>query len=369
MDFTLTDEHKELKSTVRRFLDAKSNEQAVRATMETERGYDPEVWRQMAEQGLQGLIVPERHGGVGYGHVELMVVMEEMGAALLCAPYLASAVFATTLLLECGDDAAKDALLPGMASGETIATVAYVEGERGWDPADVSLTATQSGGTWTLSGTKRFVLDGHVADVLLVVARTPEGLGIFRVDASAAGVTRTAVPTLDLTRKLSDVTLADAPATLVSAGDATRGLERAIARTVAALAAEQVGGAQRCLDTSVEFARTRHQFGRPIGSFQAIKHRCADMLVHVEFARSAAYYASFAAAEGGEELPVAASIAKAYCSEAYFRAAADTIQIHGGMGFTWEHPAHLYFKRAKSTETLFGSPVSHRERLAEHIGL
>jgi len=369
MDFTLTDEHKELKQTVRRFLEAKSNEQAVRATMDTERGYDADVWRLMAEQGLQGLIVPERHGGVGYGHVELMLVMEEMGAALLCAPYLSSAVVATCAVLECADDAAKDALLPGMASGETLATLAFVEPAGRWDIGAVEMKAAKQGASWTLDGAKSFVLDGHVADVLLVVARTPDGLGVFRVDAEASGVSRTSVPTLDLTRKLADVSFAGTPASLVSAGDATRGLERAIARSVAALAAEQVGGAQRCLDMSVDYARTRLQFGRAIGSFQAIKHRCADMLVHVEFARSAAYYASFAAAEEADDLAVAASLAKSYCSEAFFRAAADTIQIHGGMGFTWEHPAHLYFKRAKSSQTLFGSPVGHRARLAEHIGL
>jgi alkylation response protein AidB-like acyl-CoA dehydrogenase len=369
MDFTLTDEHQELKQTVRRFLDDKSGEQAVRATMETERGYDPEVWRLMADQGLQGMIVPERHGGVGYGHVELMLVMEQMGAALLCAPYLSSAVLATCALLECADEAAKDALLPGMASGETLATLAFVEPAGRWELDAVTMAAAERGGKWTVSGPKAFVLDGHVADVLLVVARTPDGLGLFRVDADAAGVSRTPVPTLDLTRKLADVSFADTPATLVSAGDATGGLERALARTVAALAAEQVGGAQRCLDMSVEYARTRLQFGRAIGSFQAIKHRCADMLVQVEFARSAAYYASFAAAAGGDEVLVASSLAKSYCSEAFFRAAADTIQIHGGMGFTWEHPAHLYLKRAKSSQTLFGSPVVHRARLAEHIGL
>lgn len=369
MDFTLTDEHRELKDTVRRFLDAKSNEQAVRATMASDRGYDPEVWRLMAEQGLQGLIVPEEHGGVGYGHVELMVVMEAMGASLLCAPYLASAVLATTTLLECADDAAKAGLLPGMASGETIATVALADGGGTWSPESVTLTAARQDGGWTLTGQKKLVLDGHVADVLLVAARTPDGIGVFRVDGTAAGVSRALVPTLDLTRKLADVELSGTPATLVSTGDATSGLGRAIARTVAALAAEQVGGAQRCLDLSVDFARTRHQFGRPIGSFQAIKHRCADMLVQVEFARSAAYYASFAAAEEQDDLEVAVSLAKSYCSEAYFRAAGETIQIHGGMGFTWEHPAHLYLKRAKSSQTLFGSPVLHRERLAEHIGL
>ena len=371
MDITFTEEHDELRQTVRRFLDAKSPESAVRSLMTSERGYDPDVWSQMAEQmGLQGLIVPEADGGVGLGAVELAIVCEEMGRALLCAPFLSSAVLAPAMLLEAGSGAARTAVLPDLASGALLATVALSEPAAPWDLASLAMRATREGAAWRLDGTKTFVLDGHVADALLVVARRDAGLSLFRVDAGATGLARTLLPTLDLTRKLAHCTFAGVAAEDVGAApDCTRGIERALARTVAALAAEQAGGAQRCLELSTEFARTRLQFGRPIGSFQAIKHRCADMLVQVEFAKSAAYHAAFAAAGDEAEFRAAAALAKSYCSEAFFRAAGDTIQIHGGMGFTWEHPAHLYFKRAKSSALLLGDPPRHRARLAEHLGL
>ncbi len=371
LEFAFTDEHEELRQMVRKFLENKSPEQTVRRLMDTEQGYDPQVWSQMAEQmALQGLIVPEQYGGAGFGPVEHAIVLEEMGRTLLCAPYLSTAVLATNALLHAANEEAKAEILPGIASGQTVATLAFVDEGGGWDPRDVALRAAGGGDAWRLSGVKTYVLDGHVADVLLVAARAGDGLSLFRVEPEAPGLTRTLLPTLDLTRKLARLELSDTPATRIgAAGDLEPGLRRALALTVSALAAEQAGGTQRCLEMSTEYAKTRLQFGRAIGSFQAIKHRCADMLVEVEFAKSAAYHAAFAATREDDELLAAASLAKAYCSDAYFHAAAETIQIHGGMGFTWEHPAHLYFKRAKSSAVLFGDATHHREQLADRIGV
>jgi alkylation response protein AidB-like acyl-CoA dehydrogenase len=372
MDFAFTEEHDELRRTVRKFMETKSDEQAVRRVMQTEQGYDETVWQQMAEQlGLQGLIVPADLGGAGFGFVELGIVLEEMGRALLCAPFLSTAVLGAATLLGAGDDASRADLLPRIAAGELIVTLAAVEQGGRWNPAAIETHAEVKGELWVLDGAKTYVVDGHIADILLVVAQTSEGLGLFRVSGEAVGLTRSLLPTLDLTRKLARVELSQTPATRIgSGGDLLKALERVEALAATALAAEQVGGAQRCLELSVDYAKTRLQFGRPIGSFQAIKHACADMLVEVEFAKSAAYHALFAAAGANEDdLLAAANMAKSYCSEAYLHVAAETIQVHGGMGFTWEHPAHLYFKRAKSSSLLFGDPVQHRERLAERIGI
>ena len=373
MDFAFTEEHEELRQTVRRFLEGKSDEAAVRALMTTERGYSEEVWTQMAEQmALQGMMVPEQYGGNGFGPVEMSVVMEEMGRSLLCAPYLSTAVFAVNALMEVGAEEAKAEILPNVSAGQCIATVALTEAGRGWDVEAIETRAERDGDAWRLTGSKAYVLDGHIADVLLVTARADDGVGLFRVEGAADNFVRTLTPTLDLTRKMATLDMTGTHATRVDGGgDRAESLRKVVASTIVALAAEQVGGAQKCLELSTEFAKTRLQFGRPIGSFQAIKHRCADMLVEVEFARSAAYNAAFRAAENGDQAEILASssIAKSYCSEAYFGIAADTIQVHGGMGFTWEHPAHLYFKRAKSSSALFGEPVEHREKIAAHLGL
>ena len=371
MNFAFTEEQEELRRTVRAFLEQKSPETEVRRLMETSEGYDPAVWQQMAGQlGLQGLVVPEDLGGSGYSFRELTIVLEEMGRALLAAPFLSSAVLATTALLQAGDDAAAKELLPELASGARIGTLAVTEGNGGWSEDGIVMAATPSGDGFTLSGTKRFVLDGHVADLLLVVARTGAGVSLFAVDGAAAGVTRTPLFTMDQTRKLADVEFADVPARLVGTdGGAWPVIERTLQLAVTALAAEQVGGAQRCLEMSVQYAKDRIQFGRPIGSFQAVKHKCADMLMHVELARSAAQYAAWCAAEIDDDLAVASAMAKSYCSEAYYSVAAETIQVHGGIGFTWEHPAHLYFKRAKSSELLFGGPLHHRRLLARELSL
>jgi alkylation response protein AidB-like acyl-CoA dehydrogenase len=369
MDLILGAEHEELRATVRRFLERRSPEPEVRRLMETTAGYDPAVWSQMAGQlGLQGLLIPERFGGAGYGYLELVIALEEMGRALLCAPYLSSAVMAASLLLASGDEAAGKDYLPGIADGSLIATVALAEADGRWDKAGVTLQATGSGGSWTLTGEKLFVLDGAIADVVLVAARTRGGVSVLAVEKGAAGLQASLMATMDQTRKQSRLAFAATPARLVGReGEGWPAISAMLDLTAIALAAEQAGGARKVLEMAVEYARTRVQFGRPIGSFQAIKHKCADMLLDVESARSAAYYAGWAAATESDELPVLASLAKSCCSEAYSRAAAENIQVHGGIGFTWEHPAHLYFKRAKSSELLFGDPAYHRELLAQRI--
>ena len=371
MNFAFSEEQDELRRAVHRFLQEKSPETEVRRLMETTEGYDPAVWRQMADQlGLQSLTIPEEYGGSGFSYVELIVVLEEMGAALLCAPYFSTVALAANALLTSGDDSAKRYLLPGIAAGDTVGTLAITEDNGRWDFGGVTLEARPAEDGWTLDGHKMFVLDGHVADLVLVVGRTPKGISLFGVKGDAEGLTRTPLPTMDQTRKQARLEFAATPAWLIgSEGEAEEGLSKTLDLAAVALAAEQVGGAQHCLDSSVEYAKTRIQFGRPIGSFQAIKHKCADMLLEVESAKSAAYYAGWAAAEDSDELPVVASLAKSYCSEAYFHAAAENIQIHGGIGFTWEHDAHLYFKRAKSSELLFGDPSYHRELLAQRIGI
>ena len=370
MNFAFSEEQETLREFVRNFLEEKSAEAAVREQMETDDGFDPDVWQQMSEQmGLQSLIVPEEFGGQGFGYVELIVVLEEMGRALLCAPFFSSVVLAANTLIHSGDETAKADLLPKIASG-TIATLAFTEENGKWDESGITMQASESANSYTLDGSKMYVLDGNTAEIILVAAKTANGVSLFHVDAGADGLTRTSLATMDQTRKQSKLDFSGTPATLI--GEEGKGwdtLSTVLDLAAVGLAAEQVGGAQMCLDMAVEYAKVRVQFGRPIGSFQAIKHKCADMLLEVESAKSAAYYAGWCAAEMNDELPSTASLAKAYCSEAYFHAAAENIQIHGGIGFTWEHPAHLYFKRAKSSELLFGDPTYHRELLAQRIGI
>jgi alkylation response protein AidB-like acyl-CoA dehydrogenase len=370
MNFGFSEEQEELRKMVRRFLEEKSSENDVRRLMATDEGYDPAVWAQMAnELALQGLGIPEEFGGQGYGPVELYVVFEEMGAALLCAPYFSSVALAANALLQVGTDADKSAYLPGIASGETIATLALTDDAGQWDLAATTTTATFDG-AWRVSGVRNYVTDGSLASLILVPAVTDKGLSLFAITGDASGLTKEVLPTMDQTRKQSRLVLDGVAAQLVGVdGEALSGLITTTQIAAAALAAEQVGGAQRVLTNAVEYAKTRIQFGRPIGSFQAIKHKCADMLLDVESAKSAAYYAAWAAQEQNEELAVAASLAKSFCSEAYFHCAAENIQIHGGIGFTWEHHAHLYFKRAKSSELFLGDPAYHRELLAQRLGI
>jgi alkylation response protein AidB-like acyl-CoA dehydrogenase len=377
MKLVFTPEQDELRSSVRRFLQAKSSTTAVRTLMEDETGYDAAVWQQMADQlGLQGIAIPERFGGGGFSFVELAIVLEETGRALLGAPFFSSAVLAAYAILDSGDESAAAALLPGIADGSRIGSLAFTEDSGRWDLESLTMTATPgTAGTagadgWRLNGAKSYVVDGHIAGLLLVAARTPAGLSLFAVDGTAPGLVRTALPTLDQTRKLARIVFDNVPARLVGTeGRASASLALTLDKAALALAAEQVGGAQQVLDMAVEYAKVRHQFGRPIGSFQAIKHKAAEMLLRVESARAAAYYGAWAVADDSEEVPVVASLAKAYCSEAFFFAAAENIQIHGGVGFTWEHDAHLYLKRAKSTQLFLGDGTFHRERLVERIGI
>ena len=371
MNFAFSEEQEELRKTVRAFLESKSSETAVREQMETENGFDPAVWSQMGDQmGLQGLSIPEEFGGSGFGFIELGVVLEEMGRALLCAPFFSSVVLAANALLLSGDDAAKKKYLPGIAAGETIATLATTEPSGKWDEKGITTKAEGSGSDWKITGSKMFVIDGATASLIIVGARTSKGVSLFAVDGDAKGLTRTSLSTMDQTRKQAKLEFNATPATLIGTdGKGWDVLSQVFDLAAVALAAEQVGGAQKVLEMAVEYAKVRVQFGRPIGSFQAIKHKCADMLLEVESAKSAAYYGMWCAAEMNDELASVASLAKAYCSEAYFHAAAENIQIHGGIGFTWEHPAHLYFKRAKSSELLFGDPTYHRELLAQRIGI
>ncbi|MFE1837907.1 acyl-CoA dehydrogenase family protein [Streptomyces sviceus] len=371
MDFAFSEEQEQLGRTVRTFLTHTSPETEARRLMETPEGFDRALWRRMGtELGLQGLAVPEEYGGAGCGPVEVGVVMEEMGRALLCAPFLSSAVLATTMLLRCADEEARKRLLPGLACGELVGTLALTEDSARWDAAGVRLTARESNGSWLLTGHKTFVLDGATSDVVLTVARTDDGIGVFCVEGDAAGLTRAPLPTMDPTRRQARLDYLDVPATrLRTRADGWDLVSEVLDRAAVALAAEQVGVASRALDMAVEYAKVRHQFGRPIGSFQAVKHLLADVLLEVESARAAAHYALLASEYEDPELPAVASLAKAFCSDACVQATEENIQVHGGIGFTWEHPAHLYLKRAKTSQLLFGDPAYHRELLARRIGM
>lgn len=369
MHFTLSAEQEELRAVVRGFLADRASEPETRRLMASDSGYDPEVWAQLAgELGLVGLAVPEDFDGSGYGLVELGVVFEEMGRALLCAPYFATVALAVPALVAGGDVEACKEYLPAIVAGEVIATLALTEPSGRWDEAAVTLRAEQRDGRWRLDGVKTYVLDGATADLVLVVARAETGISLFAVEGGAAGLTRRPLPTMDQTRKQAELRFDAVPARLIgAAGQGWPAVDAALQRAAVALAAEQVGAAQQALDMAVSYAKVRTQFGRPIGSFQAIKHKCSEMLLRVESARSAAYHAMWAADGSPAELPAAASLAQAYCSDALWHVAAECIQIHGGTGITWEHPAHLYFKRATSSKLLLGDPHHHRELFAGRV--
>ncbi len=377
MDFGLNEDQETLAKYARDFLDNECPTTFVRAMLDHETAYDEAFYKHLADLGWMGIAIPEEYGGQGMTYVDLGVLLEEMGRSLVPGPFFASVCLAAPTILEAGNDAQKKALLPGIASGQKNATVAYTEANARVDASGIEATATKDGDGFTIGGIKRFVLDAHLADTIIVAARTSdgsdptEGVTLFVVDPSAPGVSIKQLKTMDMTRRLCDVTLdgvkVDADAVL---GDVDRGwprLERAIQRAIGMLAAECVGGSQKVLDLSVNYARERIQFGRPIGSFQAVKHKCADMLVDVELGRSAMYYAAWAATDEDNELALASSIAKAFCGEAYTRVASNGIHVHGGIGFTWEHDMHLYFKRAKSNEVLLGDPSYHRDQVARLV--
>ena len=381
MEFTRTEEQEVLAKTARRFLEERSPAEKVREVMASEEGYDPALWAEAAQMGWQAMAIPEEYGGAGYGFTEVSVLLEEMGRVLFPSPFLASAVLAADAILRGGTDEQRSTHLPGIASGETIGSLALLEESDTYGPDGIALEARRDGDAWVLNGTKRFVPAGNVADLLVVAARTggsgADGISCFLVPTDLAGVSAESLDVLDQTRHQADVELADVrvPAGNLL-GEEGRGwplVSQVLETGAVALACEQIGGAQWCLSTSTAYAKTRMQFGRPIGSFQAIKHRLADMLVQSEAARSAAYYAARVVAgeveEADEAEPtIAAHMAASYCADVFYAAAADTIQIHGGIGFTWEHDAHLYFKRAKSSQLMFGDSEYHRRLLAEALG-
>jgi alkylation response protein AidB-like acyl-CoA dehydrogenase len=368
-----TEEHDELREVARRFLTDKSSSEAVRAQIDNAAAGDVAVWRQLAEQlGLPGLAIPEEYGGAGMGPVELGVVLEEMGRALYVGPFFSTVALAAQTLTSCTDDDARARWLPGIADGSVTATVAIADDAFTFDTSALVTTATEvrgeSGPVWTLTGTKAFVLDGATADLVLVAARVGDEVGLFAVEGSALGLTREPLATVDLTRAVARLELDRVAATRI-AGDIGAVLGRAGDLAAAALSAEQVGGAAAALEMAVEYAKIRVQFDRPIGSFQAIKHRCADLLLAVESGRSAAFFAAALLADDDPEGPVAASVAQAWCSSAYSRASRENIQIHGGIGYTWECDAHLHLRRATASDVLLGAPAAHRARIADLLGM
>ena len=369
--FALTEEQQMLRQVTRQFLDEQVPISKVRELAESGCDHDPDLWKAGAELGWHGLAIPEAYGGVGSSFVELSIVLEEMGRTLFPGPFLSTVVQAASAILDAGSEEQKQQYLPKIASGDTIATMALFEHPQASNAADVAMAASGSDEGWILDGEKRWVVDADLADTLIVAANTQSGLSLFLVEADTPGVDVEMTPSLDTTRREGTVAFSGirvgADALLGAEGSAGPVLDRVLALTSVALAIEQVGGAQWCLDTAVAYAKERYQFGRPIGSFQAVKHKCADMLVAVEHAKSAAYYA--ARVTDPVELAIAAPLAKAVASEAYLQAAGDTLQIHGGIGFTWDHDLHFFLKRAKATSLLFGGVREQRRRLGDALGL
>jgi len=357
-----------LTDSLQRLLQDRCTEADVRRTMETAEGYDPALWDQLAEMGVVGIAIDEAYGGVGAGPVELERVMEEAGAALLCSPLLSS-VLAGALVQSLGDEGAKSRLLPSIANGSTLATVALTGPKGGWAAAGVAATATGSGDAWSLGGAASFVTHAQTADVILVVANTPDGLGVFEVEPGASGLSIKRLPTFDHTLRLADLSFAATPARRLAA---TRpvwdAVEDALDLVRVALAGEQAGGARRTLEFTVDYAKTRAQFGRLIGSFQAIKHMAADLLMESESAISAARAAARSLADGAPDAEAAVSLAAFACADAFSAVTATAIQMHGGIAFTWAHPAHLYLRRARADAQLFGTPAAYRERYLEALG-
>jgi alkylation response protein AidB-like acyl-CoA dehydrogenase len=376
MQFSFTSEQEEFRSVLRRFLDEKSPPSTVRRLMETESGWDRAGWRELNQLlGLTAVHIPEAYGGQGFGPVELCIVLEEMGRALLCAPYFASTVLAATAIMHAATDAQKRELLPPIAAGDTIATLAFTEPNGRWDAGGIEATATAAGGGFRLDGVKSFVLDGHTTDQIVVVARRPgstgdDGLSFFRVAGDAQGLERRALKVMDPTRKQAQLTFRSVEAELLGEeGAGAAPFARTMMLAAVCLANEMVGGAETLRQSALDYANLRVQFGRSIASFQSMKHKQADMLVDVELAKSAAYTAASAAAEDDADLPALASLAKACASDAYMQTAIHTTQIHGGIGFTWDNDTHLWFKRAKSSEVFLGDPAYHRELMMRAWGV
>ena len=379
MNFGFNDEQELLRSTARKFLENECSSEVVRRLMDGAEGMTPELWKKIAEQGWLGLIYPEAYGGMGLGFVDLTVLMEEMGRVVMPGPYFSTVLLGGLAVLEAGTEAQKKAWLPEIAGGSKRVTLAWMEPSATLGAAGITLEAKAAGGRHTLAGTKLFVPDAHTADAIVVAARSgsgksPEdGVSLFLVPRATPGLEVKLLPTMDQTRKLCEVTLAGvtlgADALMGEAGQGWAPLARVLDCASVALCAEMCGGAQKVLDMTVEYAKIRQAFGKPIGSYQGVKHKAADMLVEVENSKSITYYAAWAMDERSPEGPLAVSMAKAYVSDAYRRVSAAGIQLHGGIGFTWEHDLHLYFKRAKGSEFTFGDATYHRERVAQLVNL
>lgn len=368
-EFLFTDEQQQLLSAVRRFAAENFDEATIRRLMESDPPFDPKAWNRLGgELGVLGLSVSEADGGVGGTLVDQAVAVEELGAALACGPIFGTVYLAIPALVAASAGPARDELLAELVEGRRTAAFAVPDRAGAVDATLVDVTATPSGEDWTLTGTVHGVVDAGAADDLLVAAIGPDGVSLFAVDAGQSGVERTTQLTVDQTRPQAVVTLTAAPARLLAGPDeAERVIGHAFQVASALLAVEQVGAAQHMLDVAVQYAKDRLQFGRPIGSFQAVKHRLADMMVDLEHARSTAYHAVWALTDGSDDPALAASIAQATCSAAFSRIAADAIQTLGGIGFTWEHQAHLYFKRSIVDAALLGSAEEHRSRVAELV--
>jgi alkylation response protein AidB-like acyl-CoA dehydrogenase len=378
MNFGFSEEQEMLRDATRKFLDNECPTTFVRKMMEDDSAHATEMWKKVAEQGWPAILIGEEHGGVGGSFLDMVVILEEMGRSLLPGPFFATALLGTPAIIAGGSDAQKSAILPGVAAGETTLTLALAEKSGRYDAGGVALAATAKGGDFSLSGEKFFVPDAHVADQIVVAARTGQGsagdgITLFVVDAKAPGITTTQLKTVDMTRRQCHVAFQDVGVSGAQVlGEVGKGwpiVQRVLDQAMAGLCAEMVGTGQRALDMAVEYAKERVQFGKPIGSFQAIKHKCVDMMVQVENARSLTYYASWTVDENVPEARQAVPMAKAYCSDMCKTVTSEAIQVHGGIGFTWEHDMHLFYRRGLASEAAFGSAPVHREVVAQELNL
>ncbi len=374
MDIGFSEEQELLRETARKFLDAECDSRFVRERMATAEAVTDPFWQQLAEQGWLGIVYPEECGGSGLGLVDLVVLMEEMGRRVMPGPFFSTVLLGGAAIAEAGSPAQRREWLPRIAAGETKATLAWTEPALRWDAAGIALPAREAGAGFTLSGSKLFVGDAHLADILIVAARTrdgstmEDGISLFLVPKDTPGLSVTVQPTIDETRKLCEVRLDNvtlpASALLGEKHQGWASLSRVITCATVALCGEMCGGAQQVLDMTVEYAKLRVAFGKPIGSYQGVKHQAADMLVALENAKSLTYYAAWAVDQGDNEAPMAVAMAKAATSDMARKVAGTGIQLHGGIGMTWEHDLQLYFKRAKASEVAFGDATWHRERVA-----
>ena len=376
MDFAFSEEQEEFRATLRRFLDERAPIREARRLMEGAESHDPGVWKRMAEElGLQGLRTAEAYGGQDFGFLELCIVLEEMGRVLFSGPFLSTVCLAAPAIQRIGSPADREALLPGIVRGETLASLALLEDGGDWARREVQLCARPGADGFRLSGSKSYVLDGEQADLILVVARLErtrgaDGLTLLAVRADAEGLSSEPLETLDGTRRQARLAFDDVLARPIGTpGAAGLALDRVLDEAAVLLAAECVGGAESALQSAVGYAQSRLQFGRPIGSFQAIKHKCVEVLLEVESARAAVHWAGWVADQPDGDLAEAASVAKSLACDAYLRAAAENVHIHGGIGVTWEADPQLHLKRAKGSEALLGDPVFHRTRLARGMGV